>query len=76
MHVLLGDIGMEEERFESSASDYAEAIKLLVQQLEVHIAPLLLTQTLHSLRCALWQSESQPALRPIVGTTVLYIADG
>ncbi|CAK0783497.1 hypothetical protein CVIRNUC_006696 [Coccomyxa viridis] len=34
VHVLLGDIGMEEERFESSASDYEEALKLLAHKLE------------------------------------------
>ena len=35
VYVLLGDIGMEEERFDSSATDYESALKLLMQKLEV-----------------------------------------
>ena len=35
VHVLLGDIGLEEERFDSSAIDYESALKLLMQKLEV-----------------------------------------
>ena len=37
VYVLLGDIGMEEERFDSSATDYESALKLLMQKLEVGI---------------------------------------
>ena len=37
VHVLLGDIGMEEERFDSSATDYESALKLLMEHLEVGI---------------------------------------
>ena len=35
VYVLLGDIGMEEERFDSSAIDYESALKLLMDKLEV-----------------------------------------
>ncbi len=34
VHVLLGDIGMEEERFDSSATDYEAALELFTQALE------------------------------------------
>ena len=37
VYVLLGDIGMEEERFDSSATDYESALKLLMKNLEVAI---------------------------------------
>lgn len=35
VYVLLGDIGMEEERFDSSATDYESALRLLTEKLEV-----------------------------------------
>lgn len=61
VYVLLGDIGMEEERFDSSATDYESALKLLMQNLEVGIIGARLyaipTPYLSHLLSILWLQE-------------------
>ena len=54
MHVLLGDIGMEEERFDSSTTDYEAALQLLTQALEAgphHILCFCPAMSCHAGRC-------------------------
>ena len=54
MHVLLGDIGMEEERFDSSATDYEAALQLLTQALEAgphHILCFCPAMSCHAGQC-------------------------
>ena len=70
VHVLLGDIGMEEERFESSASDYEEALKLLAHKLEVCIA-CYCAQPHSASCCALSQLDDQPYICPNAGPCIM-----
>lgn len=39
MHMLLGDLALETERFDSARADYGEGLRLLTSALEVRVSP-------------------------------------